>query len=107
MVLCLPESPGNHSLGTDDRRIGDAALCPYPVEDGEGVPGVGVGEGQDPEQLAESGLPELKKPAVREEMEASQDFTQVHRGHQQRTSTFTVSCGPQFLHEPFSFLLHW
>lgn len=81
MVLCLPESPGNHSPGSDDRRRGGVAPRPYPVEDGERVPGVGVGEGQDPEQLAESGLLEFEKPAAREEMEATQDRTRaIHRG---------------------------
>lgn len=57
--------------------------CPYPVEDGKGVPGVGVGEGEDPEQLAEPGLLEFKKPAVGEETEAVQELTRERAGHQQ------------------------
>lgn len=66
--------------------------CPYPVEDGKGVPGVGVGEGEDPEQLAEPGLLEFKKPAVGEETEAVQELTR------ERMGLSMASCGPQFLH---------
>ena len=37
-------------------------LGPYPGEDGKGVPGVGISEGQDTKHLTEPGLLDLKKP---------------------------------------------
>lgn len=37
-------------------------LGPYPVEDGEGVPGVGISKGQDAKHLTEPGLLDFKKP---------------------------------------------
>jgi hypothetical protein len=40
----------------------------YPVEDGEGVPGIGVGKGKDTKQLAQPGLLDFQKPG-REERE--------------------------------------
>lgn len=37
-------------------------LGPYPVEDGEGVPGVGISKREDPERLTEPGPLEFQKP---------------------------------------------
>lgn len=70
--------------------------CPYPVEDGQGVPGVGVGEGEDPQQLAEPGLLEFKKPAAGEETEAVQNSHVSVWVISKRF--YMASCEPQFLH---------
>lgn len=37
-------------------------LGPYPVEDGERVPGVGISKREDPESLTEPGPLEFQKP---------------------------------------------
>lgn len=41
---------------------GDRQEDPYPVEEGERVPGVGISKCEDTEHLAEPGLVELQKP---------------------------------------------
>lgn len=40
---------------------------PYPVEDGKGVPGVGISKGKDAKHLAEPGLLDFKKPKAGKE----------------------------------------
>lgn len=51
-----------------------------PVEDGEGVPGVGISKREDPESLTEPGPLEFQKPGVAGEAGAD-DGVQHSQGH--------------------------
>lgn len=62
-----PRSSGNNRFpGVANRQRKDEP-GPYPVEDGKGVPGVGISKGKDAKHLAEPGLLDFKKPKAGKE----------------------------------------